>query len=137
MGVVQGLLDDVLRETSRVLVLRGQPGIGKTALLRAMAERAEKGGLRLVETTGVQVEIGSISPGSTRSWGRSLAGFRGCRTGSGPRLRRRTSARTASCRTCPPSTSSSPAPETTRATARAGGAHDAASAPVTRPAPTP
>src|SRR5580700_9455962 len=58
MGVVQGLLDDVLRGTSRVLVLRGQPGIGKTALLRAMAERAEKGGLRLVETTGVQVEIG-------------------------------------------------------------------------------
>jgi len=40
MGVVQGLLDDVLRGTSRVLVLRGQLGIGKTALLRAMAAAA-------------------------------------------------------------------------------------------------
>jgi DNA-binding CsgD family transcriptional regulator len=58
MGVIQGFLDDVLRGTSRVLVLRGPPGIGKTALLQAMAERAEKGGPRLVQTTGVQVEIG-------------------------------------------------------------------------------
>jgi len=58
MGVIQGVLDDVLGGTSRVLVLRGQPGIGKTALLQAMAERAEKSGPRLVQTTGVQVEIG-------------------------------------------------------------------------------
>src|SRR4029077_10825922 len=58
MAVVQGFLDDVLRGTSRVLVLRGQPGIGKTALLQSMTERAEKDGLRLVQSTGVQVEIG-------------------------------------------------------------------------------
>jgi len=57
MGVVQDLLDDVLGGASRVLVLRGQPGIGKTAL-QAMAERAAKGGMRLAQATGVQVEIG-------------------------------------------------------------------------------
>jgi DNA-binding CsgD family transcriptional regulator len=58
MGVIQALLDDVLGGVSRVLVLQGQPGIGKTALLQEMAERAAKGGLRLARTTGVQVEIG-------------------------------------------------------------------------------
>ena len=47
MGVIQTLLDDVLGGVSRVLVLQGQPGIGKTALLQEMAERAAKGGLRL------------------------------------------------------------------------------------------
>jgi hypothetical protein len=58
MGVIQALLDDVLGGASRVLVLRGQPGIGKTTLLQAMAERAAKDGLRLARATGVQVEIG-------------------------------------------------------------------------------
>jgi DNA-binding CsgD family transcriptional regulator len=58
MGVIQALLDDVLGGASRVLVLRGQPGIGKTALLQAMAERAAKSGMRLAQATGVQVEIG-------------------------------------------------------------------------------
>ena len=57
-GVIQSLLDDVLGGASRVLVLRGQPGIGKTALLQAMAGRAAKGGVRLAQATGVQVELG-------------------------------------------------------------------------------
>jgi DNA-binding CsgD family transcriptional regulator len=58
IDVIQDLLDDVLGGASRVLVLRGQPGIGKTALLKATAERAEKSGMRLAQATAVQVEIG-------------------------------------------------------------------------------
>ena len=58
MDVIQSLLDGVVDGASGVLVLRGQPGIGKTALLQETAERAVKGGMRLAQITGVQVEIG-------------------------------------------------------------------------------
>ncbi|MGD0556743.1 MAG: AAA family ATPase [Streptosporangiaceae bacterium] len=58
LGVVQALLDDVRAGSSRVLVLRGPPGIGKTALLRETAERAADQGTRLAQAVGTQAETG-------------------------------------------------------------------------------
>ena len=56
-GVMQGLLDGVQEGSSGVLVLRGQAGIGKTALLREMAEQAANGGMHIAQATGIQAEI--------------------------------------------------------------------------------
>lgn len=58
MEVVQGLLDEVRAGSSGVLVLRGQAGIGKTALLRETAERAAAAGMRLAQVVGSQAERG-------------------------------------------------------------------------------
>jgi hypothetical protein len=58
MGVIQALLDEVGAGASGVLVLRGQAGIGKTALLRESAERAAKAGTRLAQAVGSQAEMG-------------------------------------------------------------------------------
>jgi DNA-binding CsgD family transcriptional regulator len=56
-GVMQELLDRAREGSSQVLVLRGQAGIGKTALLREMAERAASSGMRLAQATGIQAEM--------------------------------------------------------------------------------
>jgi len=56
-GIMQGLLDGVQEASSGVLVLRGQAGIGKTALLRELTERAAKGGMRIVAAAGIQAEM--------------------------------------------------------------------------------
>jgi len=56
-GVIQSLLDGMRESSSGVLVLRGQAGIGKTTLLREMAERAANGGMRIAWAAGVQVEM--------------------------------------------------------------------------------
>ncbi|WP_210587671.1 AAA family ATPase [Streptomyces sp. GESEQ-35] len=56
--VVQKLLDEVQAGSSGVLVLRGQAGIGKTALLGETAERAVKAGTRLAQAMGTQAEMG-------------------------------------------------------------------------------
>jgi DNA-binding CsgD family transcriptional regulator len=56
-GVMQGLLDGVQEGSSGVLVLRGQAGMGKTALLREMAERAANGGMRIAQAAGIQAEM--------------------------------------------------------------------------------
>jgi DNA-binding CsgD family transcriptional regulator len=53
-GRIDGLLERVRGGESGVLVLRGDPGIGKTALLRYARERAQ--GLTVVETRGVESE---------------------------------------------------------------------------------
>jgi hypothetical protein len=55
-GVMQGLLDGMRESSSGVLVLRGQVGIGKTALLREMTQRAVNAEIRVVQATGVQAE---------------------------------------------------------------------------------
>ena len=49
------LLDAVRRGESRALVLHGEPGVGKTALLRYVAQRAS--GCRVVRAGGVQSEM--------------------------------------------------------------------------------
>src|SRR4051812_20496340 len=58
-GPERGRLDDMLARArdghSAVLVIRGQPGIGKTSLLRYAARQAS--GLRTCEVEGVQAEM--------------------------------------------------------------------------------
>lgn len=49
------LLDEVRSGQSRVLVLRGEPGVGKTALLEYLVEQAS--GCRVARATGVQSEM--------------------------------------------------------------------------------
>lgn len=53
-GLIDGLLERARGGGSGVLVLRGDPGIGKTALLRFARERAS--GLSVLETRGVESE---------------------------------------------------------------------------------
>src|SRR5260370_40271656 len=53
--VVDGLLDRVRSGESAVLVIRGEAGIGKTALIRYCARQAS--GCRLVQIVGVESEI--------------------------------------------------------------------------------
>src|SRR3954462_10268204 len=52
---VNSLLDGVLAGHSRVLVLRGEAGVGKTALLSYVAEEAA--GSRVTRAAGVQSEM--------------------------------------------------------------------------------
>jgi len=54
-NVLDRLVDDVRAGESRVLVLRGEPGVGKTVLLDYLAQRAS--GCRLVRVLGVQSEM--------------------------------------------------------------------------------
>jgi DNA-binding CsgD family transcriptional regulator len=53
--LLDGLVAAVRAGESRVLVLRGDPGMGKTALLEYLAGRAE--GCRVVRAVGVQTEM--------------------------------------------------------------------------------
>jgi hypothetical protein len=53
--VLDGLIADVVMGESRALVVRGEPGIGKTALLDYLVERAS--GCRVVRAVGVQSEM--------------------------------------------------------------------------------
>jgi DNA-binding CsgD family transcriptional regulator len=54
--VMQGLLDEVRAGSSGVLVLRGRVGMGKTVLLREVAERAAKDGMRVARAAGIAAE---------------------------------------------------------------------------------
>src|SRR5580693_4503243 len=54
-GVLDQLIDAVRAGGSRVLVVRGEPGVGKSALLDYLAGRA--GGCRVVRAAGVEAEM--------------------------------------------------------------------------------
>ena len=54
-GVLDGLLAAVRAGESRVLVVHGEPGAGKTALLEYLAGRAD--GCRVLRVAGVQSEM--------------------------------------------------------------------------------
>ena len=54
-GVLDRLIDAVRAGESRVLVVRGDPGVGKTVLLDYLLSRAE--GCRVARATGVQSEM--------------------------------------------------------------------------------
>jgi hypothetical protein len=51
------LIEAVRAGGSRALVVRGEPGVGKTALLEYLAGRASGGGCRLARAVGVQSEM--------------------------------------------------------------------------------
>ena len=55
VSVLAGLVAAVRAGQSRVLVVRGEPGVGKTALLDYLAEQAH--GCRVVRAAGMQSEI--------------------------------------------------------------------------------
>ena len=55
LSVLAGLVAAVRVGQSRVLVVRGEPGVGKTALLDELAGQAQ--GCRVVRTAGVQAEV--------------------------------------------------------------------------------
>jgi predicted ATPase len=55
LAVFDGLVDG-LPERGAALLVRGEPGIGKSALLVEVSRRAEAAGLRVLRTTGVQSE---------------------------------------------------------------------------------
>ncbi|BEL02866.1 helix-turn-helix transcriptional regulator [Actinoplanes sichuanensis] len=50
------LLDQTAAERGSALVIRGEPGIGKTALLNWLARTAEKRGMRVLTAAGVESE---------------------------------------------------------------------------------
>ena len=52
------LVADVQADQSRVLVIRGDAGVGKTVLLDYLAERASNAGCRVARMVGVQAEMG-------------------------------------------------------------------------------
>jgi predicted ATPase len=54
-GLLDGLLDAVRGGESRALVVRGEPGAGKTALLDYLADRAS--GCRVVRVVGAEAEM--------------------------------------------------------------------------------
>src|SRR5579862_1419242 len=58
MEAMQALLDGLKQSASGVLVLRGQAGIGKTALLREMVQRAVGLDMRVAQALGIQSEMG-------------------------------------------------------------------------------
>jgi DNA-binding CsgD family transcriptional regulator/tetratricopeptide (TPR) repeat protein len=62
------LLGDVRAGESRALVLRGDPGVGKTELLKYLVDRAA--GFRVVRATGVQSEMELAFAGLHQLWAR-------------------------------------------------------------------
>ena len=52
------LVADVQADQSRVLVIRGDAGVGKTVLLDYLAERASNAGCRVARMVGVRAEMG-------------------------------------------------------------------------------
>ncbi len=56
LELLTGLLTQAADGISEALVVRGAPGIGKTALLDAVAARASDDGLRVARVTGVESE---------------------------------------------------------------------------------
>ena len=54
-ALLEGLIDDIRRSESRSLVLRGEAGIGKTALLKYLVESAPD--LTLARAVGVESEM--------------------------------------------------------------------------------
>jgi DNA-binding CsgD family transcriptional regulator len=56
-GTLEGLVDTVRAGESAALVVRGDPGVGKTALLDHLAKRASGSGCQVARATGVQSEM--------------------------------------------------------------------------------
>lgn len=57
MEAMQALLDRLKKSASGVLVLRGQAGIGKTALLRELVQGAVGAEMQVAQALGIQSEM--------------------------------------------------------------------------------
>ena len=64
VAAFEGLLDGATRQGGAVVV-RGHPGIGKSALLDKASEMAEERGFAVVAATGVESEANCRTPGFT------------------------------------------------------------------------
>jgi predicted ATPase len=53
---IRHLIDGGVRDGGSALLVRGEAGIGKTAIVAAAASRAKEGGLRVLTMTGGQSE---------------------------------------------------------------------------------
>ncbi len=62
-GALRRLFDAVRTGESRALVIRGDPGVGKTALLDFLAGRASNSGCRIERAAGVQSEMELVFSG--------------------------------------------------------------------------
>ncbi len=71
--LLTGLLTQVVERVSAAVVVRGEPGIGKTALLDLVAARAASEGTRVARVTGVESE----APLGYAALHRLLLGFPG------------------------------------------------------------
>jgi ABC-type transport system involved in cytochrome c biogenesis ATPase subunit len=83
--VLTALIAAVRAGESRVLVVRGEPGVGKTALLDELAGRAAD--CRVTRAAGVQSEMEFAFAGLHQLCGPMLAGGDGRRTAAGVRDR--------------------------------------------------
>ena len=70
-------LRDVASGSGRVIVVRGEAGIGKTSVLNLAATRAEAGGMSVLRTRGEQLERDVEDPFARRG-GRSSGLLRRC-----------------------------------------------------------
>jgi DNA-binding CsgD family transcriptional regulator len=71
--LLDGLIEAVREGQSRVLVVRGEPGVGKSSLLEYVAERAV--GLRVARAAGVQSEMELAFAGLHQLLGSMLEGL--------------------------------------------------------------
>ena len=67
---LRGLVDPG-PQASRILVVTGEAGMGKTVLLADATDRARLAGMRVLSVTGRESESNSRSPGCISSCGRS------------------------------------------------------------------
>ena len=81
--VIDRLLERAESGESGSLVLRGDAGVGKTALLRYATSRAV--GATVLSVTGIEAESDLDSPGFTASCGQSWGCSRDCLRPSAPR----------------------------------------------------
>src|SRR4051794_2880016 len=84
-AVLDGLVDDVRAGRSAVLVLRGEPGIGKTALLDHVADRAVD--CLVVRAAGVEAEMEIAFAGLHQLCAPLLRGLEGLPSGQRDALR--------------------------------------------------
>ena len=80
---LSGLLTRAAEGYSGALVLRGEPGVGKTALLDETLAAGAADGMQTARLTGVEPRRSWATPGCTGSCSRSGITWSGCRHHSG------------------------------------------------------
>ena len=85
LSVLTGLLEDAQAGNSAAMVLRGEPGIGKTVLLEAVSGSADAQGMTTAHVSGIESEAPSVTRRCTGSSGSSRARSTGCRRRSATR----------------------------------------------------